>query len=135
MVKLHPSDPLPAPPVETINTVNAMTDPAAIIGPDFRIVHVNPAFQSLFGYSIRDVCGLPCYEITHKRSGPCAGPDDSCPMEEAIKTGRPVFATHVHYTAEGEEVRVRVECAPLRDEEGNVTRVVEIMETLPPETS
>lgn len=128
MVKLHPSDPLPAPPVETVATVNAMAQPAAIIGPDHRIVHVNPAYEKCFGFSERDVCGLPCYEVFRKRTEPCPQAEIPCPLREALSTERPVFVTHPYNTAEDEEICLQVEGAPLRDDDGNVTRVVQIME-------
>lgn len=128
MVRLHESDLLPAPPVETIAIVNAMTSPAAIIGRDHRLVHVNPAYQARFGFSERAACGHSCFEVFRKRNEPCDGEENPCPVKEALETGRPVKVLHRYHTADGTEVCLEVEGTPLRDEEGNITRVLKIME-------
>lgn len=128
MVRLNASDPLPAPPAETIATLNAMSLPAAIIGPDHRLVHVNPAYQSRFGSGERDVCGLPCYQVFRKRGEPCDGEENPCPVKEALLTGKPFMVEHKYFLADGREVTLQVEGTPLRDEEGNVTRVLKIIE-------
>lgn len=126
------SDSLPSPPVETIACLNSMSNPAAIIGPDHRIVHVNPAYQSRFGFTGRNVCGHACYEIFRKRSEPCPEEENPCPIRRAMDEDRPVIVTHRYFTADGREVCLKVEGTPLRDEDGNITRVVKLMEFFTP---
>jgi PAS domain S-box-containing protein len=132
MVSTDLSDSLPAPPAETIACINAMANPAAIVGPDHRIVHVNPAYQSRFGFSGRDICGQACYEVFRNRSEPCPENEIPCPIRKALKEGRPTIVTHSYYKADGQEVCLKVEGTPLRDEYGNVTRVVKLIDFATP---
>ena len=51
--------------------------------------------------------------------------DEPCPLRQVIATKAPVTVTHTHYDAEGKEFFVEVTAAPVLDETGEVSYVIE----------
>jgi diguanylate cyclase (GGDEF)-like protein/PAS domain S-box-containing protein len=104
-----------------------MSDPFCIIDVrDFRIIGVNSAFLREFAMSEEEALGKFCYEITHRSTGPCNSPDDTCPLSETLKTGRHASAEHVHFDKDGKKQYVEVISSPIRDEQDAVIQVVHI---------
>lgn len=66
-----------------------------------------------------------CYAITHKRSKPCSGIDDICPLKTIKETKKPVVVEHVHYNENGNSRNVEVRGYPLFDAKGNVIQMIE----------
>ncbi len=107
--------------------LNSMSDPICIIDvKDFRIVGVNSSFLHEFAMSEDEALGKFCYETTHRRTGPCVSPDDTCPLSETLRTGRHASAEHVHFDKDGEKRYVEVISSPIRDEQRAVIQVVHI---------
>ncbi len=107
--------------------LNSMSDPICIIDvKDFRIIGVNSAFLHEFAMSEEEALGKFCYEITHRSTGPCNSPDDTCPLSETLKTGRHASAEHVHFDKNGKKQYVEVISSPIRDEQDAVIQVVHI---------
>ena len=66
-----------------------------------------------------------CYALTHKRSEPCNGDEEPCPIKEVKKTKKPVTVEHVHYDRDGNVRYIEVHGYPIFDSEGNVSQMIE----------
>lgn len=107
--------------------LNSMSDPISIIDVrDFRIIGVNSSFLHEFKMSEEDVMGKLCHEVTHRRTEPCASPDDTCPLRETLESGQHASAEHVHFCKDGERKYVEVITSPIKDEQDTVIQVVHI---------
>ena len=111
--------------VETV--LNSMDDVISILDiRDFRILGVNRPFLEAVGMTEEEVLGKPCYEITHHRSDPCGPPHDICPIPEVAAGKRSSLVEHVHYDKDNRATYVEVSASPIRDEKGEVVRVVHV---------
>jgi PAS domain S-box-containing protein len=106
--------------------IDAIPDPILVIERDYRVTMANRAARELSGrLDMVSEC-LPCYAVSHHRDSPCAENEcHPCPLHEIIRTKSPVSVLHTHYDANGEEVFVEVTAAPIFDEKGEVTHVIE----------
>ncbi len=103
------------------STLDALGLPFYVIdADDYRIKMANVAARP--PESLR---GKTCYEITHRRSEPCSGDADVCPLQEVKRTKRAVTVEHTHYDADGSARIHEVHCHPMLDADGNVKEVLE----------
>lgn len=61
-------------------TFDAIQDPLLIIGQDYSVQRANLALAEVFQLDIREVIGLPCYQVLLERSSPC----EACPLKKTI---------------------------------------------------
>ena len=66
-----------------------------------------------------------CYSISHKMDEKCSTKDHQCPIDEVIKTGKPVVMEHIHYDDEGRKRFVEVSGYPIFDSQGKVIQIIE----------
>lgn len=85
---------------------------------DFRIVDANRRFREDFG----DPRGRFCYQVYKRRSEKC----DDCPVEHAFRDGRSHRNEQQVTCLDGREVSVLVEATPIREENGEITSVIEM---------
>lgn len=104
--------------------IDAIPDTMLVIGRDFRISLANRAAREMAGGVDPTVC-LTCHRLSHHRELPCEGQSEPCPLRQVIETKAPVTVMHTHYDAEGKEVFVEVIAAPVFDETGEVTHIIE----------
>ncbi len=104
--------------------IDAIPDVLLVIDTDYRIVLANRAARKLAG-GIDPTVGLTCHQLSHHRDLPCAGKDEPCPISQVIATKAPVTLTHTHYDAEGKESFVEITAAPVLDETGEVSCIIE----------
>ncbi len=103
------------------NVLESLTHPFYVIdADDYTIKMANSAAK--LGSLSED---LTCYGLTHKRSEPCSGDDDPCPVKEIKKTKKPITVEHVHYDKDGNARNVEVHGYPIFDGDGNVTQIIE----------
>ncbi|MFB6136543.1 MAG: bacterio-opsin activator domain-containing protein [Halobacteriaceae archaeon] len=88
--------------------------------PDNPLVYANDAFAELTGYPKEDVVGRNCRFL----QGPRSDPDAVGAMREAIDAGEPVSVELLNYRADGDPFWNRVDVAPVRDADGDVTNYV-----------
>jgi len=111
--------------------LNSLGEGVVVIGRDFSILRANESFLRLVGAeSAESVIGAKCHSVSHGRDRPCKEVGEDCPVETVFATGRPATGVHLHRGPEGKEGRVKVSAHPLKDPSGNVTRVVEVIESL-----
>ena len=104
--------------------IDAIPDVMLVIGADYRIVLANRAAREMAG-GIDPTIGLTCHQLSHHRDLPCTGKDEPCPFRQAIATKAPVTVLHTHYDSEGRELFVEVNAAPVLNEMGEVSYVIE----------
>jgi len=85
---------------------------------DFRIVETNARFRRDFG----NFEGRYCYQVYKKRSEKC----EDCPVEKAFWDGQSHRSQERIHCLDGRDVSVIVEATPIRDENGKITRVMEM---------
>ncbi len=110
--------------------IDSLDDELMIIGRDFRITQFNAAVVKRHGGQRSKVIGQHCYEVSHGVHEPCQPPSCECPVTRVWETGKPVRVTHTHLHdigGEHQERYVDIIASPLRDSQGNITEVVELM--------
>lgn len=107
--------------------LNGMHDAISVIDVrDFRIIDVNAAFLSDMRLTRNEVIGKTCHEVMHRSSAPCSAPDHPCPLCDTVKLGTYSTYEHVHYGADGEKVHAEVSTSPIKDESGQIIRVIHV---------
>lgn len=90
--------------------------------PDMPLMYVNPAFETMTGYAIDDVVGKNCRFLQ--------GPDTDQPalavLRKAIRMSEPVNVVLRNYKKDGTLFWNKLELAPVRDSEGNLTHYIGI---------
>lgn len=107
--------------------INSIADFIMVIEKECRIAMVNDALLAMHGERREEVVGRPCFQILHHNEYPCQMPDGECPYLEVFEDGRPVRVIHRHYTKQGEEMMAELTACPLKDGEGKVTRMLEVL--------
>jgi signal transduction histidine kinase/FixJ family two-component response regulator len=85
---------------------------------DLRLTAANQRFTSTFAGRI----GTHCYEAYKHRSSPC--PD--CPVEASFADGLPHQSEMQVTTKSGEQCHLFIATAPIRDDDGRVSQVIEM---------
>jgi len=105
--------------------LNHIHEDIMVIDQDYRITDVNKTFQVTSGRKREDVIGHYCYEISHGYNSPCEKYGEVCMLRKVFDTGKANIFCHQHVHAEGWKAWVDILMSPLRDENGNVTHVIE----------
>ena len=105
--------------------INGIRDQIMVIDKDYRIEEVNETLLNRVGKPKKEIVGRHCFQVLHGKDKPCNIPNHPCPAQEALNTGETCEVLHTHY--EGRKVSYfRVIGYPMLDENGNVTRVIEM---------
>lgn len=107
--------------------INSLSDPVMVIEQGCRIAMVNDALLAMQRDTHENVIGQPCFRVLHHQDIPCQMPHGECPYLEVFESGKPVKVTHRHFTKENRELVVELTASPLRNGNGKVTRVLEVM--------
>lgn len=107
--------------------IDSLADQVLVIDSGFRIVRANEAMLQALGYYGDEVVGRHCYEVGHGRSQPCAPPDGSCPALEVWNGEAMGRGIHIHLAADDSKRYIEIVASPLKDREGQVQQVVEVM--------
>jgi PAS domain S-box-containing protein len=108
-------------------TIDSISDSLLVIDPnDYRIISVNEAALKQSKSRKEDLIGKTCYEATHHGSTPCTPPHDVCPIQELLKTGKPVTIEHKHFDEHNNKTSIEVTVHPVKDKEGKTVQVVHI---------
>ena len=110
---------------EITGVLNVIDAPAVAITPQYRILAANQAYRDAYGDG-SPLHTRTCYEVSHHFSVPCDLAGESCPLSECLTSGLKQRVLHLHHTPRGEE-HVEVETYPVRDEDGEITYIIEIM--------
>ncbi len=88
--------------------------------PDNPLVYVNEAFEEMTGYDRAEALGTNCRFL----QGEGTDPDAVRRMATAVDADEPVSVEVLNYRKDGEEFWNRVDIAPIRDDDGEVTNYV-----------
>lgn len=108
------------------NTLFAgIKEPVFLLKPGFHIADANEAMLNQLGMAKEEVVGRTCHEISHRSLSPCNSKECLCPMKETLETGLSACFIHEHLDRENKSRYVEVCTYPLKNEEGEVTKVFE----------
>ncbi|MEF8808413.1 bacterio-opsin activator domain-containing protein [Natronomonas sp.] len=88
--------------------------------PDNPMVYINDAFERLTGYEKANTVGQNCRFL----QGPESDPEAIATMREAIDAGEPTSVELLNYRKDGDPFWNRVDIAPVRNDEGEITNFV-----------
>jgi len=107
------------------STIDRIDVPVMVIGLDYRIQMMNEGIRQHYAPGSAPDTQFLCYQLSHGHESPCSEHSCPCPLVRVQETLLPVTTLHEHVTAEGEKRMVEVTVAPLLDERGALTSVVE----------
>jgi diguanylate cyclase (GGDEF)-like protein len=107
--------------------VDTIADPTLVIDINTHELQlVNQSAVNLYTNNEQIKKGMTCYRLSHKRSTPCSGKHDPCPITEILETKQSVSVVHKHYDSDGRVMHVDVRATPIFDETGeNVVQIIE----------
>jgi DNA-binding NtrC family response regulator len=111
--------------IEVTGVLDVIDAPAVAITPDYRIIAANQAYCETYGDGDA-LQGKTCFEVSHHYDEPCDRAGESCPLADCLASGRRQRVLHLHHTPRGEE-HVDVQTCPVRNDQGDIRFVVEIM--------
>ncbi|HEX9020259.1 MAG TPA: PAS domain S-box protein [Nitrospirota bacterium] len=107
--------------------INAVSEPLLLIDSGRTVRMVNDAFLAMQGAASEDVIGKPCFAVLHRREAPCQLPFGECPHIGVFEAGKSAVVTHRHFTAQNKELVVELAASPVRDKDGRVVRMAEVV--------
>ena len=111
--------------------IDSISDALIVIDPiDYTIIDANKAALEQLKSAKEELIGKTCYEATHHRLMPCTWPEDACPMEEAIKTGKPSVMIHKHSDKNNKPIDVEVAVHPVKDKDGKIVQIIHISKNI-----
>jgi PAS domain S-box-containing protein len=96
-----------------------------LLSKDLRIQWANKKLKEQTGYTDEEILGKHCYKITHRMNKKCKRPDDVCPIDQVLETGKAATEVHVHYDKSNQENYVEVTAYPVK-ENGEISGYVHI---------
>ncbi|WP_027853940.1 sigma-54 interaction domain-containing protein [Marinobacterium litorale] len=105
--------------------LEGISEPATLIGPDYRILATNASYRQVYGDD-QPITRRHCYEVSHGYQVPCDQAGESCPLKRCNESGQRQRLLHLHNTPEGEE-HVDVEMQPVHNSQGDIVCFLEIM--------
>jgi len=102
-----------------LSILNSISEPLIVIREDFTVDYANAAVGCREGKHPPEE---KCYELLHGRLSPC----EACPCMTTFKTGKP-FRT-IRKSDEDGTPGKELRAYPVFDEEGQVTRVIEVLQ-------
>ncbi len=99
--------------------LDTMTEMVIYLDTDMKVIWSNSAMNRQFNMKSSQIEGRKCYEVLHKLKRPCR----ICPVVKSIETGKP--CTVDDFSSLGKRWTMRA--YPVRDEEGNLAGMVEIV--------
>jgi PAS domain-containing protein len=99
-----------------------------VLNTDFTIAEANEAYLNVVDKPRAEVIGGYCHKVYYDREAPCASspPILNCPMLETLKTGQTAHVIHEQRSINGHTSYDNIVTYPLKDENGEVTGVIEI---------
>jgi PAS domain S-box-containing protein len=101
--------------------LDAIGEGVSVIDKDMKIVWVNPVIEKWAG-PLEDIKEKNCYKVYQKRDTPC----ENCPAVKTFKTGKIERSRQYAYDTVGNIRYFEFISAPMPDEEGRNTAVVEL---------
>jgi len=97
--------------------LNGIPDGLTLLSPDFKILWANSVSAGISGMEPEAMIGRYCHELRHGQTVPCA----RCPVRTTFETG-----TTDQLTIHVNSISMELRSVPVKDENGNVIKVIEI---------
>jgi len=107
--------------------IDLLPDGILVLDGDYRIVLANKAFLAFFGLSAEQVIGKTCNEFYLQCAEPHGVPDFICPHKAIMETGESIRVAHTYRGRDGQERVLVLMGLPIKDEQGKVVQVMEIL--------
>jgi PAS domain S-box-containing protein len=113
-------------PTHCCTIVESINEGVFTIDAEKQITYFNPAAERITGFRPAEAVGRKCFDIF--RTDICAR---ACPLETALHTGKPGLNLRASMIGKcGNLVTVRLNVAPLKDENGRILGAVETFQDL-----
>lgn len=100
-------------------------DSVVFIDRDFRIISANSGYLGQAQYTLKQIIGKHCYEISRHPLKSCYEKDDACVVRLAFSTGERRKVIHTHLDRNGNLIYVETCAYPLRDRSGKIISAIE----------
>jgi PAS domain S-box-containing protein len=107
--------------------IDSIGDGLVVVDRDLRVVAVNQAYLSSATGKRGDIIGSSCRCMLSGREGKGLSNARMCPAAETFKTGKTAKAYHTVKVEDGEERFFEIFSSPIRDDQGEVYHVVEVL--------
>lgn len=109
------------------SVIDGVHDSIMVINEDCSIRLMNQvARDSVQAEFVADINAPKCHEVSHHSRKPCDGVDHPCPLKEVLQSKKAATVVHKHPRADGSIAFVELIASPLRDENGEVSGIIEI---------
>ena len=106
--------------------IDSMDDSILVVDRGYRIVTANRAFLTKTGQGKEAIIGQLCHQVSRQSSTPCNGLA-ICQIEKVFKEGELKKSIYSYNNGDGEERWVEAYFSPLRNQQGEVIQVIEVM--------
>jgi len=110
--------------LETV--LDSMAEALLVIGRDYSILDANYAACTLFNLSKEAILGRKCHELLHGLGKACGPATAVCPFPPVFEEGQATRTTYEHTVTCAGHI-LEVVASPLRDAEGNVVSMVQLI--------
>ncbi len=104
---------------------DAIQDGISILDSNLQILRVNKVMEQLYSHAM-PLVGKKCFEAYHLKNKPC----EVCPSLEAIRTGEMCIEEVPLTQPEGQTGWLELFAYPIKDDEGGVSGVVELIRNI-----
>lgn len=104
--------------------IDAIPDMMLVIGRDFKVSLANRAAREMAAGIDPAIC-VACHRLSNHGKTPCEEKNDCCSLRRVVATKAPVTMTRTHRTDDGRDIFVEINAAPVFDEHGEVTHIIE----------
>jgi diguanylate cyclase (GGDEF)-like protein/PAS domain S-box-containing protein len=107
--------------------VDTIPDPTMVIDINsYKLKLINQSALDLYNNGQQIGSTMTCYRLSHKRSAPCKGTMDPCPIQEIMQKRATVSVIHKHFDHQGQVIHIDVRATPIFDEKGeNIIQIIE----------
>jgi PAS domain S-box-containing protein len=107
--------------------LDSIPDIVLVVDRDKRVKTSNAAFTRYCGRSREDAIGMFCHSAMCGREAALDTADHPCPFDEVVETGETRSIVQVKERVDGDQEHFELTMTPLRDENGEITEVVEAL--------
>ena len=104
--------------------MDSIQDSMLIIDRNYKVIKANDIARKRYGL---DIIGKDCFEVSHKSSRPCWMEGEECPLQGVFTSAEVLSSVHEHYDEEGNKCYEEILASPIRNSEGEVIEVLELM--------
>ncbi len=106
--------------------INTIADPTLVINvDDYRVMLSNRSALETYANGQEGQLPLTCHQLSHKRTSPCSGEHDPCPIKTILQTGEATSVVHEHFDSNNNSIFVEVHATPIKDENDKVVQIIE----------